>query len=109
MRLFESGELHVGVQPQSVVQVRRATLWLTNDIEIRKAPHAVQFPVAVNQVFSKSAPQVLEHGAEASGVVCIQVCPVWVRSDIPSVFLIPTGVLHPGQEMAGDDREHLKR
>lgn len=109
MWLFESGELYIRVQPQPVIQVRRATLWLTNDIEIRKAPHAVQFSVAVNQVFSESVPQVLKHRAEAPRVVCIQVCPVRVRSDIPSVFLIPTGVLDTRQVFAGDNREHLKR
>lgn len=65
MWLFESGELDVRVQPKSVIQVRRAALWLPNDIEIRKAPHAVEFPVAVKQVFSESVPQVLKHRPEA--------------------------------------------
>lgn len=71
MWLLESGELDVGVQPQSVVQVRGAALWLTNDIEIWKAPHAVEFATAVNQVFPESAPQVLEHGAKAPGVASV--------------------------------------
>lgn len=97
------------VQPQSVIQVRGATLWLANDIEIRKAPHAVEFPVAVKQMFSESVPQVLKHSPEAPWVACIQVCPVGVRSDIPSVFLVPAGVLDTRQEFAWDNRKHLQR
>lgn len=109
MWLFESGELYIRVQPQSVIQIRRATLWLTNDVEIRKASHAVQFSVAANQVFSESVPQLLKHCAEAPGVVRVQVCPVWVQSDIPGVFLVPTGVLDTRQEFVGDNRKHLTR
>lgn len=74
--LLESGELNIGVQPESVVQVRRATLWLTDDIKIWKAAHAVCFSIAVDQVFSKSVPQLLEHCAKALRVVRVQVCPV---------------------------------
>lgn len=65
MGLFESGELYVRVQPQSVIQIRCATLRLANDIEIRQAPHAVELPITVKQVFLKSIPQVLKHGPEA--------------------------------------------
>lgn len=107
MWFLESGKLDVRVQFQSVIQVRCATLWLANDIEIRKAPHAVEFPVTVKQVFSEGVPQVLKHRPEAPRVACIQVCPVWVRSDIPNVFLIPAGVLDTRQEFAGDNRKHL--
>lgn len=78
MWLLESGELNIRVQPESVVQVRRATLWLTNDIKIWKAAHAVCFPIAVDQVFLESVPQLLEHCAKALRVVRIQVCPVWI-------------------------------
>lgn len=107
MRLFESGELDVRVQPQSVVQVRRAALWLADDVEVRKAPHAVRLPLAVDQVFSESVPQVLKHRSEAPGVARVQVCPVRVRGDIPSVFLVPAWVLDTGQEFARDGRKHL--
>lgn len=69
--LLESGELDVGVQPQSVIQVCRAALWLADDVEIRKAAHAVELAAAVNQVFPESAPHVLEHGAEAPGVASV--------------------------------------
>lgn len=75
---LESGELHIRVQPESVVQVRCAALWLTDDIKIWKAAHAVGFSIAVDQVSSKSVPQLLEDLAEALRVVCVQVCPVWI-------------------------------
>lgn len=107
MWLFESGELDIRMQPQSVIQVCRATLWLANDIEIRKAPHAVEFPIMMKQVLSESVPQVLKHGPEAPRIACIQVCPVRVRSDIPSVLLIPAWVLETRQEFVGDNRKHL--
>lgn len=103
-----SGELNIRVQPESVVQVRCATLWLTDDIKIWKATHAVGFSIAVDQVFPKSVPQLLEDLAKALRVVCVQVCPVWIWRDIPRVVLIPAGVLDAGQEFARDDRKHLK-
>lgn len=109
MWLLESGELDVRVQPQSVIQVRGAALWLTNDIEIRKAPYAVELAATANQVFPESAPQVLEHGAEAPGVASVRVCPVRVRGGVPAVFLVPAGALDTGQEFTRDDGEHLKR
>lgn len=107
MWLFESGELDIWVKPQSVIQVSGAALWLANDIEIRKATHAVEFPIVVKQVLSESVPQVLKHSPEAPRVARVQVCPVWVRGDIPSVFLIPAGVLDTRQEFAGDNRKQL--
>lgn len=69
--LLECGELDVGVQPQPVVQVRCATLWLADDIEIRKAPHAVGFPIVVKHVFSESVPQVLKNCTKAPRIACI--------------------------------------
>lgn len=109
MWLFESGELDVRVQPQSVIQVRGATLWLANDIEIRKAPHPVEFPVAVKQVFPENVPQVLKHRPEAPRIACVQVCPVWIQGDIPSIFLVPARVLDTRQEFAWDSRKHLEK
>lgn len=108
MWLLESGELDVGVQPQSVVQVRGAALWLANDIEIWKAPHAVEFAAAVNQVFPESVPQVLKHGAEAPGVASVRVRPVRVHRRVPAVFLVPAGALDARKEFTRDDGEHLK-
>lgn len=108
MRLLESGELDVGVQPQSVVQVRGAALWLTNDIEIWKATHAEELAGAVNQVFPESAPQVLEHGAEAPGVASVRVRPVRVRGRVPNVFLVPARALDTRKKFTRDDGEHLK-
>lgn len=104
-----SGELNIRVQPESVVQVRCATLWLTDDIKIWKAAHAVGFSIAVAQVFSKSVPQLLEDLAIALGVARVQVCPVRIWRDIPRVVLVPAGVLDAGQEFARDDGKHLKR
>ena len=69
--LLEGGELDVGVQPQPVVQVRCATLWLADDIEIRKAPHAVGFPIVMKHVISESVPQVLKNCTKAPRIVCI--------------------------------------
>lgn len=108
MWLLESGELDVGVQPQSVVQIRGAALWLANDIEIWKAAHAVELAAAMNQVFPESAPQVLEHGAEAPGVASIRVRPVWVQGRVPGVFLEPTGALNTRKKFSRDDGEHLE-
>lgn len=105
--LFERGELHVRVQPQSIIQIRRATLWLPNDVEIRKAPHTIEFPITVKQVFLKSIPQVLKHSPESPRIARVQVCPVWVQSDIPSVFLVPAGVLHTRQKFVRGNRKHL--
>lgn len=71
MRLLEDGELDIRMQPQSVVQVCRATLWLANNIEIRKAPYAVEFPVAIKHMSVESAPQVLKNYPEASRVASV--------------------------------------
>lgn len=106
--LLESGELNIRVQPESVVQVRGATLWLADDVKIWKAAHAVCFSIVVDQVFSKRVPQLLEHGAKALRVVRVQVCPVRIWGNVPRVFLIPAGVLDAGQEFAWDDGKHLK-
>lgn len=76
--LFERGEPDVGVQPQSVVQVRCATLWLADNIEERKAPHAVGFPAAMQQVVIESIPQVLENCPETPRVPPVQISPVRV-------------------------------
>lgn len=78
MWLLEGGELNIRVQPESVVQVRRATLWLADDVKIGKAAHAVCFSITADQVFLKGAPQLLENRAKALRVAGVQVCPVWI-------------------------------
>lgn len=105
MRLLERGEPDVRVQPQPVIQIRRAAFRLPNDVEVRQAPHAVVLVTVAMQVFPEGTPQVVENDAKAPGVVGVQVAPV--PGDIARVLLIPTGVLNVGQEFSGDDGKHL--
>ena len=108
MRLLADAKADVGVHLQAVVQVRGATLGLTDDVEVRQAARAVQFTVPVKQVFPERVPQELEQRAEALRELVL-VVPIRVRCDVPRVFLVPARVLEAGQELAWDHGKHLRR
>lgn len=109
VRLFTDAEADVRVQPQAVVQVRRAALGLADDVEVWQASRAVQSAVPAKQVSPKRVPQKLKGSAEAFGVAFVLVPLVRVRGYIPSVFLVPTRILHARQELPRDDGKHLWR
>lgn len=108
MWLLDGGEAHVGVQPEAVVQVRGAALGLPDDVEVREAAQAVVLVLVVVQVVPEHLPEVIENDPEALGVQRVGVGGVRIRGCVPSVLLVPTGVLAVWEEFVRNYRKHLQ-
>lgn len=53
------------MQPEPVIQVRRPTLGLANDVEMGETAQAVVFVLIMVQVVPKYLPEVIKYGSKA--------------------------------------------
>lgn len=101
--LLDGGELHLGVQPQAVVEVGGAALGLPDDVEVGQAAQAEVLARGVGQVAPEGLAQRVEGGAEPLGVERIGVGQVGVGGVPPREFLVPTRALTVWEKFTGDD------
>lgn len=106
--LLDGGELHLGVQPEAVVQVGGAALGLPDDVEARQAAQAIVPAGGVGQVAPEGLAQRVEGGAEALGVEHVGVGQVGVGGVPARELLVPARALAVREEFIRDDRKHLQ-
>lgn len=107
--LLDGRELHLGVQPEAVVEVGGAALGLPDDVEVGQAAQAEVLPGGVGQVAPEGLPQGVEGGAEPLGIERVGVGQVGVGGVPPRELLVPARALTVWEEFVGDYRKHLQR
>lgn len=106
--LFDCWEPNIGVQPEPVVQVRRPTLGLANDVEMGETAQAVVFVLIMVQVVPKYLPEVIKYGSKALWIQCIGVCCIRICGCVSSVLFIPTRILAIWKEFIRNYWKHLQ-